>query len=55
MMEPETYADVGELADASEACPNCGNRDKDRLIWLNDGVDDEIECEQCGHHYHITR
>ena len=27
-----------------DACPNCGERDCDELIWLDD---DRIECQRC--------
>jgi len=27
------------------ACPNCGERDADRLVWIDD---DRVECQACG-------
>ena len=43
-----------ELVDRTDRCENCGNRSKDELIWIENGVDGEVECGGCGHHYHIT-
>ncbi len=31
--------------DPSEACPCCGQRDADLLLWLDD---DRVECQACG-------
>jgi len=30
------------------ACPKCGERDMDRLIWIDD---DRVRCATCGHVY----
>lgn len=27
------------------ACPTCGERDADRLVWIDD---DRVECQACG-------
>ncbi|MEZ6233426.1 MAG: hypothetical protein R3B68_04480 [Phycisphaerales bacterium] len=27
------------------ACPTCGERDADRLAWIDD---DQVECQACG-------
>ena len=43
-----------ELVAREDRCPNCGNRSKDELIWIENGVDGEVECGRCGHHYRIT-
>lgn len=37
-----------ELVDASAACPHCGERRADRLVWDDDEV---VHCSRCGTHY----
>ncbi|MFG0259955.1 MAG: hypothetical protein ACF8LK_06335 [Phycisphaerales bacterium JB041] len=32
------------------ACPNCGERDADRLVWIGDDSD-RVRCESCTHVY----
>jgi len=34
---------------ATEACPNCGKRDADRLVWQDD--DETVRCAGCGTTY----
>jgi len=46
--------DGDETVDREDRCENCGNRSKDELIWIENGVDGEVECGRCGHHYRIT-
>jgi hypothetical protein len=35
-----------DLVPASGACPNCGERHTDRLVWMND-EDEQVECQEC--------
>ncbi len=37
-----------DLIDKTAACPICGERDADKLVWLDDDV---VECQQCGCRY----
>jgi hypothetical protein len=37
--EPE-----GDPVDEDAACPNCGERDSDKLLWLDD---DQVRCITC--------
>lgn len=37
-----------DLVDASHACPNCGERRTDRLVWNDDEV---VHCARCGANY----
>jgi len=55
------YRKVGVVRDTNEGlvapedrCPNCGNREKDQLIWIDSGVVSEVECGRCGCHYRVT-
>ena len=36
------------LVGLQEACPGCGERDADNLIWLDDEM---VECATCGRRY----
>jgi len=36
-----------DQVDASFACPECGLRDPDRLVWIGDDGE-EVQCERCG-------
>jgi len=38
-----------ELAAPQDACPECGERDKDNLLWLCGG--EELLCASCGATY----
>lgn len=40
----------GELVEAKSACPQCGERDSDKLIWTDDG---DITCMSCGRVYQL--
>jgi len=33
------------FVEKSDACPNCGTRIMDCLVWINDN---EVECQICG-------
>ena len=46
--EYEGQADGRDLVDAEDACPGCGERDMDRLVWLEDGF---VRCTICGRKY----
>lgn len=40
---------VVELVDAKFACPTCGERDMDSLVWNDDG--ETVTCASCGETY----
>jgi len=40
--------DSGGLVDGSDACPCCGERDQDSLVWQDDAT---IHCTNCGTRY----
>jgi len=42
----------GDLVSPDDACPVCGERDIDSLVWLND---DTVRCATCGTEYHPGR
>jgi len=31
-----------------DACPNCGEREADELVWIDDEI---VQCKQCGTAY----
>lgn len=35
---------LAELVHPTAACPSCGERNKDRLVWQ---VDDSVHCSRC--------
>ena len=40
--------------DARDACPNCGERRQDQLVWVeNSSVANEVECGSCGMVYRL--
>ena len=41
-------SDDSNLVDQEHACPNCGERDADRLVWIDD---DLVECTECFYEY----
>lgn len=41
--------DDEELVPIEDACPRCGERHMDKLIWSADGV--ALTCQQCGQRY----
>jgi len=44
-------ATAGEnLVAPADACPGCGERDPDRLEWMND-EDNQVRCAGCGFTY----
>jgi hypothetical protein len=40
--------DRSGLVDAGDACPRCGERDQDSLVWQDDAT---IHCTNCGTRY----
>ena len=40
---------AGELVADDDACPGCGERDRDRLVWIADGSG--VICDECGTAY----
>jgi hypothetical protein len=42
-----------ELVHPADGCPNCGERDTDMLIWMNDEHDSPLRCMTCGKRYAI--
>ncbi|MBZ0173000.1 MAG: hypothetical protein K8E66_11505 [Phycisphaerales bacterium] len=42
---PEKNTPNDDMVDESDACPNCGQRDPDCLVWQDD---DFVECQTCG-------
>ncbi len=40
---PNPYEDRNLVCE-SDACPTCGQRDADELIWIDD---DRVECQRC--------
>jgi len=36
---------AAELVDAASACPRCGERYQDNLVWQKDG---RVKCTNCG-------
>lgn len=43
-------AGPADLVAPADACPGCGERDPDRLEWMND-EDDQVQCTGCGFVY----
>jgi len=41
--------DPGADVDPEDACPNCGERRQDLLVWFENA--DQVGCEACGHVY----
>ena len=39
---------LAELVDAASACPRCGERHQDNLVWQKDG---KVKCTNCGTQY----
>ena len=42
-----TTACDDNLVRPEDACPRCGERDADRLVWLDAPHDDRVECQRC--------
>ncbi len=40
--------DIDGMVDAGDACPRCGERDQDSLVWQDDAT---IHCTNCGTRY----
>ena len=43
-----------ELVAEKDACPECHERDADKLEWLND-EDEQVQCQTCGFIYAVPR
>mgnify|MGYP000210984190 CR=1 FL=1 len=41
-------ADESNMVEPEDACPVCGQRDADELVWLDD---ERVECQSCGKEY----
>jgi len=42
----------GELVETRDACPGCGERVVDNLVWMDDGEHNPfVECQSCGAWY----
>jgi len=41
-------AQADELVAEADACPKCGERNVDRLVWQDDGA---VKCSTCGKQY----
>lgn len=39
------HGDRKNFVAREDACPKCGERDSDRLVWIDDG--ERVECQQC--------
>jgi len=37
-----------DLVSEEDACPKCGEREVDRLAWIDDQT---VECQECGEQY----
>ncbi|HRQ75574.1 MAG TPA: hypothetical protein PK098_06605 [Phycisphaerales bacterium] len=37
-----------DLVPREDACPNCGERDVDQLVWIDDEI---VRCSNCGTRY----
>jgi len=47
--------DSGGLVEEDDACPNCGERRQDMLVWVeNSAVANEVQCEACGMVYRLS-
>jgi len=47
-----TNQDHADLVSPDDACPTCGERDVDRLVWIDD---DTVRCTMCGTEYDPLR
>jgi rubredoxin len=47
-------APVPDLVPERDACPECRERDADKLEWLND-EDEQVQCQTCGFIYTVPR
>lgn len=43
--------DETELVEPGFCCPKCGERDMDKLIWVDPEEGDLVVCQTCGHEY----
>jgi len=51
MSATNTPPDSDNLVRPEDACPNCGERDADELVWLDPPNDDRVRCANCGTEY----
>ena len=42
------YFEDTNLVPIADACPGCGERDQDQLVWIDDDV---VRCTKCGTQY----
>jgi len=49
MTDNHNHAD---LVSPDDACPKCGERNVDRLVWIDD---DTVRCAKCGTEYQPLR
>lgn len=47
-MAPGNNDHDSNLVSPKDACPTCGERDADRLVWTDD---DTVRCAACGTEY----
>lgn len=47
-MSPRNNDRAPNLVSPKDACPRCGERDVDRLVWIDD---DTVRCAKCGTGY----
>jgi hypothetical protein len=45
------HIDHANLVLPADACPTCGERDVDRLVWIDSSGDDIVCCTMCGTEY----
>jgi uncharacterized Zn finger protein len=43
-----TPADTANLVPVEDACPRCGERDADRLVWQERPHEGLVRCVSCG-------
>jgi uncharacterized Zn finger protein len=43
-----TPADTANLVPVEDACPRCGERDADRLVWQERPSEGLVRCISCG-------
>lgn len=44
MTIPDNAREPSDLVAPEDACPNCGQRECDELVWLDD---ERVECQRC--------
>lgn len=48
MSSAMNYFEDTNLVPIADACPGCGERDQDQLVWIDDDV---VRCTKCGTQY----